>query len=173
VVEVAIEESLTKQFVCMQTAILHTTCNGERRIRVMTLSLPTTTNLADVYASADQTAITTFFSHKAVERTLNSGLEAARDALQAKLIELLQTYRKELAGGNMGGGGLQFPANLRGLPVLFLGLMKHVSLSLSVMPVDNIVLTQSTRLLFANRRRYLVISALPLFAYYQHCPYLF
>jgi protein transport protein SEC24 len=128
VVEVAIEESLTKQFVCMQTAILHTTCNGERRIRVMTLSLPTTTNLADVYASADQTAITTFFSHKAVERALNSGLEAARDALQAKLIELLQTYRKELAGGNMGGGGLQFPANLRGLPVLFLGLMKHVSL---------------------------------------------
>ncbi|KAI9868356.1 MAG: COPII subunit [Trichoglossum hirsutum] len=128
VVEVAIEESLTKQFVCMQTAILHTTCNGERRIRVMTLSLPTTTNLADVYASADQTAITTFFSHKAVERALNSGLEAARDALQAKLIELLQTYRKELAGGNMGGGGLQFPANLRGLPVLFLGLMKHVAL---------------------------------------------
>src|SRR5579862_3138600 len=93
----------------------------------MTLSLPTTTILADVYASADQTAITTFFSHKAVERALNSGLEAARDALQAKLIELLQTYRKELAGGNMGGGGLQFPANLRGLPVLFLGLMKHVS----------------------------------------------
>ncbi|KAI9787661.1 MAG: COPII subunit [Geoglossum umbratile] len=128
VVEVAIDESLTKQYVCMQTAILHTTCNGERRIRVMTLSLPTTTNLADVYASADQTAITTFFSHKAVERALNSGLEAARDALQAKLIELLQTYRKELAGGNMGGGGLQFPANLRGLPVLFLGLMKHVAL---------------------------------------------
>ncbi|KAI9772025.1 MAG: COPII subunit [Geoglossum simile] len=128
VVEVAIDESLTKQFVCMQTAILHTTCNGERRIRVMTLSLPTTTILADVYASADQTAITTFFSHKAVERALSSGLEAARDALQAKLIELLQTYRKELAGGNMGGGGLQFPANLRGLPVLFLGLMKHVAL---------------------------------------------
>src|SRR5579862_5891582 len=94
----------------------------------MTLSLPTTTILADVYASADQTAITTFFSHKAVERALNSGLEAARDALQAKLIELLQTYRKELAGGNMGGGGLQFPANLRGLPVLFLGLIKNVGL---------------------------------------------
>ncbi|KAI9839753.1 MAG: COPII subunit [Sclerophora amabilis] len=128
VVEVAIDESLTKGFVCMQTAVLHTTCNGERRIRVMTLSLPTTPNLADVYASADQTAVTTFFSHKAVERALSSGLEAARDALQAKLIELLQTYRKDLAGGNMGGGGLQFPANLRGLPVLFLGLTKNVGL---------------------------------------------
>ncbi|TVY78116.1 Protein transport protein SEC24 [Lachnellula suecica] len=128
VVEVAIDESLTKNFVCMQTAVLHTTSNGERRIRVITLSLPTTTNLADVYASADQCAITTFFSHKAVERSLSSGLEPARDALQSKLIELLQTFKKELAGGNMGGGGMQFPANLRGLPVLFLGLIKNVGL---------------------------------------------
>ncbi|OWP05167.1 transport protein SEC [Marssonina coronariae] len=128
VVEVAIDESLTKNFVCMQTAVLHTTSNGERRIRVMTLSLPTTINLADVYASADQCAITHFFAHKAVERALSSGLEPAREALLSKLIELLQTFKKELAGGNSGGGGLQFPANLRGLPVLFLGLIKNVGL---------------------------------------------
>ncbi|OAQ93112.1 protein transport protein Sec24 [Purpureocillium lilacinum] len=128
VVEVAIDENITKNFVCLQAAVLHTTCNGERRIRVLTLALPTTTNLSDVYASADQCAITTYFSHKAVERTLGSGLEAARDALQAKLTELLQTFKKELAGGSMGGGGLQFPANLRGLPVLFLGLIKNVGL---------------------------------------------
>ena len=126
VVEVAIDESLQKGTICMQTAVLHTTCNGERRIRVLTLSLPTTTNLADVFASADQAAITTYFSHKAVERALGGGLEAARDALQSKIVDLLHTYRKELGGGNMGGGGLQFPANLRALPVLFLGLIKNV-----------------------------------------------
>ena len=127
VVEVAIDESLTKGIVCLQAGVLHTTCNGERRIRVMTVALPTTTTLADVYASADQAAITTYFSHKAVERALSSGLEPARDALQSKMIEMLQTYRKELAGGNMGGGGLQFPANLRCLPIYFLGLIKNVS----------------------------------------------
>ncbi|KAL8918278.1 MAG: hypothetical protein Q9208_007446 [Pyrenodesmia sp. 3 TL-2023] len=128
VVEVAIDESLTKGVICLQSAVLHTTCNGERRIRVMTLALPTTQSLADMYASADQAAIATFYSHKAVERALGSGLEPARDALQSKLVELLQTYRKELAGGNMGGGGLQFPANLRCLPVLFLGLIKNIAL---------------------------------------------
>lgn len=127
VVEVAIDETLQKSIVCMQTAVLHTTCNGERRIRVMTLALPTTTSLADVYASADQCAITTYFSHKAVEKALSGGLEAARDSLQSKIVELLQTFRKELAGGSM-GGGLQFPANLRGLPALFLGLIKNVGL---------------------------------------------
>ena len=126
VVEVAIDENLTKQYVCMQTAVLHTTCNGERRIRVLTLALPTTQNLHDVYASADQQAITAYFSHKAVEKALGSGLDAARDALQSKIIELLVTYKKELAGGNV-GGGMQFPSNLRALPVLFLGLMKNVS----------------------------------------------
>ncbi|RFU71796.1 sec24 [Trichoderma arundinaceum] len=127
VVEVAIDESLTKNVVCLQAAVLHTTCNGERRIRVLTLALPTTTNLSDLYASADQSAITTYFSHKAVERALSSGLDAARDALSAKVTELLQTFKKELAGGSM-GGGLQFPANLRGLPLLFLGLTKNVGL---------------------------------------------
>jgi protein transport protein SEC24 len=127
VVEVAIDEGLQKNVVCMQAAVLHTTCNGERRIRVLTLALPTTTNLADVYASADQCAITTFFSHKAVERALGNSLESARESLQSKLVELLQTFRKELGGGSM-GGGLQFPSNLRALPTLFLGLIKHVGL---------------------------------------------
>ncbi|ETS85526.1 Protein transport protein sec-24 [Pestalotiopsis fici W106-1] len=125
VVEVAIDETLQKNYVCLQAGVLYTTCNGERRIRVMTLAIPTTTNLADIYASADQCAITTYFSHKAVERALSSGLDAARDALQSKLIELLQTFKKEIGGG---GAGLQFPANLRGLPALFLGLIKNVGL---------------------------------------------
>lgn len=126
VVEIAIDETVSKQFICLQAGVLHTTCNGERRIRVLTLSIPTTQILADVYASADQQAISVYFSHKAVERALSSGLDAARDALQAKIIELLQTYKKELGGGNM-GAGLQFPVNLRGLPILFLGLIKNVS----------------------------------------------
>ncbi|KAI9735888.1 MAG: COPII subunit [Cirrosporium novae-zelandiae] len=137
VVEVAIDETVTKAMVCMQTAVLHTTCNGERRIRVMTLALPTTQQLADVFASADQQAITEYYSHKAVERILGGGLDAARDMVQSKLMELLQVYKKELAGGNMGGGGLQFPANLRGLPVLFLGLIKNLGLRKSALiPTD-------------------------------------
>lgn len=127
VVEIAIDETVSKAFACLQVGVLHTTCNGERRIRVLTLSIPTTQNLAEVYSSADQQAITTYYSHKAVEKALGSGLDAARDSIQSKMVELLQTYKKELGGGNMGGGGLQFPANLRAMPMLFLGLMKNVS----------------------------------------------
>ncbi|VUC23646.1 unnamed protein product [Clonostachys rosea] len=136
VVEVAIDENLSKNYICLQAAVLHTTCNGERRIRVMTLALPTTTTMSDIYASADQVAITTYFTHKAVERVLGNGLDAARDAIQSKITELLQVFKKELGGGSM-GGGIQFPANMRALPILFLGLMKHVGLrKSSQIPTD-------------------------------------
>jgi protein transport protein SEC24 len=153
VVEVAIDETLTRPYVCLQTAVLHTTCNGERRIRVMTLALPTTEGIASVYASADQQALTAYFSHKAVEKALDSGLEAARDAVQSKVVEIMQTYRKELAGGNMGGGGLQLPQNLRALPVLFLALMKHVSLPIHTDPIN------PGSLASAGRRRFRPICA--------------
>ena len=168
VVEVAIDESLTKGIVCLQAGVLHTTCNGERRIRVMTVALPTTTTLADVYASADQAAITTYFSHKAVERALSSGLEPARDALQSKMIEMLQTYRKELAGGNMGGGGLQFPANLRCLPIYFLGLIKNVSCYRRILLL---AVAYWNRLEFGNPLRFLATCALLLCAYSQRSPF--
>ncbi|KAJ9648727.1 COPII subunit [Coniosporium tulheliwenetii] len=127
VVEVAIDETITKPFCCLQTAVLHTTCNGERRIRVLTLALPTTENLANVYASADQQAITVYFSHKAVERALGSGLDAARDALQAKLIEILQTYKKELGEGIWAVIGLrkssQIPSDLRAAALALLSTL--------------------------------------------------
>ena len=37
----------------MQSAILYTTVTGERRVRVHTISLPTTTALATVFRGAD------------------------------------------------------------------------------------------------------------------------
>ncbi|KAK6518989.1 COPII subunit [Arthrobotrys megalospora] len=129
VVEVAIDETLTKNFVCFQTAVLHTTCNGERRIRVMTLALPTTGSLSEIYASADPIAITTFYSHRAVEKALSNSLESAREALYTKLQELLVCYKKELQGTHSGmSAGLSFCNNLKSLPVLFLALSKHVGL---------------------------------------------
>jgi hypothetical protein len=68
----------------------------------MTVGLPTTENLANVYASADAQAITTYFSHKTVEKALSSGLDAARDALQTKIVEILTNYKNTL-GGSSGG----------------------------------------------------------------------
>lgn len=127
VIEMQIEETLTQPFVVMQTAILHTTCFGERRIRVVTLALPTTSNLSDVFASADQVALATYFANKAVERSLTHKLEDSRDLLVQKLVDILQTYKASMTAAGAGASAqLSVSENLKMLPVMILGLLKNV-----------------------------------------------
>ncbi|TFK38134.1 protein transporter SEC24 [Crucibulum laeve] len=128
-IEIQIEEAITSPFVVFQTAVLHTTCYGERRIRVVTLALPTTTNLSEVFASADQVALATLFANKAVERSLTHKLEDARDHTFKALVELLIAYKTSMTSGGAGASGqLAIAENLKMLPVLVLGLLKNVGI---------------------------------------------
>jgi protein transport protein SEC24 len=93
----------------------------------LTVAIPTTTNPADVFASADQVAITTYLSARAVEKTLSSSLESARDFLMNKLTEIFVAYKTNVLASNTGGSTpLQISANLRLLPMLCLALLKNV-----------------------------------------------
>ncbi|RIA95284.1 Sec23/Sec24 trunk domain-containing protein [Glomus cerebriforme] len=137
-IEVGIEENITTPTVCFQTAVLHTTCFGERRIRVLTLALPVTNSISELFASADQIAITTLLANKAVERSLSSKLEDARDALTNKMIDILGVYKSALTSSQSGASPqLQICDNLKLLPLLSLGLLKHVGLrASSQIPTD-------------------------------------
>ncbi|KAH7345229.1 Sec23/Sec24 trunk domain-containing protein [Rhizoctonia solani] len=128
-VEVQIEENLTSPFVVMQAGILYTTSFGERRVRVVTLALPTTSNASELYASADQVAIATYLANKAVERGVSSKLEDARDAVTNKLVDMLGTYKSMMTSAGSGASAqLAVAENLKFLPMLCLGLLKHVGL---------------------------------------------
>lgn len=137
-IEVAIEEQILKPVVYFQAAVLHSTCFGERRIRVMNLAIPTSSKLDDVYASADQLAITNYFTHKAVEKALSSSLPDARNYLVKSVVDVLNIYRKELVGGNVAGSSpLQISTNLRMLPLLMFSLTKHLGLRQERVPADH------------------------------------
>lgn len=138
VVEATIDEQITKPFVTFQVAVLHTSSHGDRRIRVITFALPTSSNLSDIYASADQLAITSYFTQKAVESALSHGLQPARDYLTNRLLEIFQVYKKDLIKTNTGSSSpLQLSANLRMLPLLVNALLKNVGLSKSSrVPID-------------------------------------
>jgi protein transport protein SEC24 len=126
-IEIQIEETINTPFVVFQTAVLHTTCYGERRIRVVTQALPTTSNLSEVFASADQVAIATFFANKAVERSLTHKLEDSRDYIQKSLVDILLAYKTSMTSGGAGASAqLAISENLKMLPVLVLGLLKNV-----------------------------------------------
>ncbi|KAF5101015.1 hypothetical protein D0Z00_001015 [Geotrichum galactomycetum] len=128
-VDLTITDNISKPFVSFQIAILLTTCSEERRIRVITFSLPTSSSLNDVYASADQLAITAHLTHAAIEKATESSLQAAREFLDVRLFEMLQTYKKDLMATNIGSSSpLQFCANLRMLPLLVNALGKHLGL---------------------------------------------
>ncbi|KZV95863.1 putative ER to Golgi transport-related protein [Exidia glandulosa HHB12029] len=129
VIEISLEETLTTPFVVFQTAVLHTTCFGERRIRVITLALPTTSNISELYASVDQIAVATFLANKAVERTQANKLEDARDMVQKYVTDILGAYKSNMTGGGgAAAAGLAIPTNMQMFPLLALGLLKHVAL---------------------------------------------
>lgn len=48
--------------VYIQVALLYTSCSGQRRLRVMNLSLKTCTQLADLFRSCDLDTIILFFA---------------------------------------------------------------------------------------------------------------
>ncbi|KAF8986187.1 COPII subunit [Entomortierella lignicola] len=128
-IEVSFEDNLTIPIVCFQTALLHTSSYGERRIRVLTLALPVTTSLSELYMSADQVAIGTLLACKAVERGMNSKLDDARDALTNKCVDILGVYKTHMTASSSGATpNLQICDNLKLLPLLTLGMLKNVAL---------------------------------------------
>ncbi|QSL64461.1 hypothetical protein MERGE_001762 [Pneumocystis wakefieldiae] len=137
VVEIAIDEQIEKSFVTLQTAILYSSCHGERRIRVITVAIPTTNNLADVYASADQVAIIKYFSVKACEKALVSKLEDVNNMITDKLVDILDSYKKNLVFTNTGISTFSICSNLRLLPLLCLCLLKNLAFrKSSLIPSD-------------------------------------
>ncbi|KAJ8657095.1 hypothetical protein O0I10_007175 [Lichtheimia ornata] len=126
-VEVAIEDEVRGPTACFQTALLHTTCYGERRIRVVTLCLPVTSSVTDMLNSINPQAVTAYLANKAVERGQTSKLDDARDAVVNKTIDILGVYKSQVLGLGKGSTSpqLSVPEHLKLLPLLTLALIKH------------------------------------------------
>lgn len=138
VIEVSLEENLTKPIVYFQSAVLHTTTFGERRIRVLTVAIPTTSNIAEVFASADQLAIANYYTHKAIEKVYSNSLGDARELLTKYLIDILNVFKKEVVSSNVSGSSpLMFSTNLRMLPLLLHALIKHLGFRPGKVPSDH------------------------------------
>ncbi|CAG2123187.1 unnamed protein product, partial [Medioppia subpectinata] len=117
--QISIDEDLKDYTnVCFQAAILYTSANGERRIRVHTLSLPVVTTIGDVIHSADQEAIIGLLSKMAVDRSLTGSMSDAREALINAVVDILNTYRAVSSGA--AGGALVTAASTRLLPLYVL-----------------------------------------------------
>ncbi|KAG7212803.1 hypothetical protein KM043_013060 [Ampulex compressa] len=123
--QISIEENLSDvQNVCFQAALLYTSSKGERRIRVHTLCLPVVASLSDILHSADQQCIVGLLSKMAVDRSQQSSLSDARDALINVAIDVLSAYKLSQSAGS---GGLIAPGSLKMLPLYIIALLKCIA----------------------------------------------
>lgn len=124
--EINIEEAIQTSHVYFQTAVLLTTCYGERRIRVINMALPVSDNLKEIISSVDQFTLGSILLKMSVEKALNTKLEDAREALISKCIDILNAIRTHFGiGQNL---QLLVPENLRLLPLIVLGILKTICL---------------------------------------------
>lgn len=124
-IELSITEDLKSTTACFQTALLFTNSDGERRIRVLTLCIPVTSSIGEVYASADHHAVAALLIKKAVDRSLTSKIEDARDALMYKTTEILALYKTQFNQATH-PQQLMISENMKLLPAYVLGMIKNV-----------------------------------------------
>ncbi|KAJ0988877.1 hypothetical protein J5N97_007233 [Dioscorea zingiberensis] len=110
-----------------QCATLYTTVYGQRRIRVMNLSLPCTSMLSSLFRSADLDTQFTCFLKQAASGIPTSPLPQVREQITNLCINILHSYRKFCATVSS-SGQLILPEGLKLLPLYTLALIKSVGL---------------------------------------------
>ncbi|RKP36450.1 Sec23/Sec24 trunk domain-containing protein [Dimargaris cristalligena] len=122
--DVALENDLAGPVAFFQSALLYTSSNGERRIRVATLALPIVSQVRDLFRGIDQVAVAALLAKKAADRVLSAKLEDARKAVEFKTVDMLNVDRAELGLINGTLGQIPVPRSLNLLPLLTLGILK-------------------------------------------------
>jgi len=134
--EVNIDKELTNEkYVCFQAAVLHTSNNGERRIRVVTNVLPVTSNLTEVFSNADPRAIAVLTAKKAVEKTITDKLEDARNLIISTCVDIMGAYKQSFTSSGQ-ASQLLIIENLSLLPVLIQALLKNIAFRRGNIPSD-------------------------------------
>ena len=117
----------------VQAALLYSTPSGQRRVRVSTLALHSTPEVAQVFRSVDFCATATFLTRQCIERLRsnkegNGNLEQIRPKIREGLyhmcVLMLANYRKNTNANAAPLGQLLLPERMQLLPLFCKGLMK-------------------------------------------------
>ncbi|XP_050372393.1 protein transport protein Sec24-like At4g32640 isoform X2 [Argentina anserina] len=110
-----------------QCALLYTTMYGQRRIRVLTLALPCTSMLNNLFRTADLDTQFACILKQAANEIPSTPLLQVRERLTDRCINVLCSYRKFCATVTS-SGQLILPETLKLLPLYILALTKSTGL---------------------------------------------
>ncbi|KAF9973898.1 COPII coat Sec23p-Sfb3p heterodimer component [Actinomortierella ambigua] len=106
-----------------QVALLYTTADGRRRVRVHNFSTPVASLLGNVFRWADMDTTINFLSKGAVAQALSRPMNEVRDALTEKCVKILSAYRKNCASSTA-PGQLILPESFKLFPLYALSMLK-------------------------------------------------
>jgi len=137
------EANVTSSVVTVQSALLYTSSEGERRIRVVTQAIPVSSLVSEVIGGVDADTVTSLLAKQALDIGLKTNLDNARIKLQQACVELVRASKEgdkpRTISGYAAPPPMQqhqpqqendtkpIPANLRLLPLYTLALMKNVA----------------------------------------------
>jgi protein transport protein SEC24 len=124
-VVLSVEETLMYPLACIQTALLHTNHAGERRIRVLTMALPVSSNPMEIFSQCDAGTIANLLSKQAMELIPKQKLEGARDMLFTRTIEIYSA-QKALLASNSSSPHIVSSESMKAFAALILGCLKSV-----------------------------------------------
>ncbi|KAJ4426456.1 hypothetical protein ANN_27270 [Periplaneta americana] len=128
-IEIKHDDKLTEEDgVYIQVALLYTSCGGQRRLRILNLSLKTCSQMADLYRSCDLDTIVNFFSKQAVFRLLDSSPKPVKENLVNRCAQMLACYRKNCASPSS-AGQLILPECMKLLPLYVNCILKSDAIS--------------------------------------------
>lgn len=116
-VEVKHDDKLTEDDgVYIQAALLYTSVGGQRRLRVINLSLNTCSQMAELYKNCDLDTLMNFFGKMAMTRFLESSAKQVKEQFVTRTATVLACYRKNCASPSA-AGQLILPELLKLLPL--------------------------------------------------------
>uniref|UniRef100_A0A672J9R9 SEC24 homolog D, COPII coat complex component n=1 Tax=Salarias fasciatus TaxID=181472 RepID=A0A672J9R9_SALFA len=121
----------------IQCALLYTTINGQRRLRIHNVSLNCSSQLSELYKSCETDSLINFFAKSAYRAILNQPVKNVREILVNQTAHMLACYRKNCASPSA-ASQLILPDPMKVFPVYMNSLMKTAPLVGSTeLPTDD------------------------------------
>eukprot|EP00891_Asterochloris_glomerata_P005862 jgi/Astpho2/5862/Aster-02364 len=117
----------------LQLALLYTSTSGQRLVRVHTMGIPITANIAQMFLMSDQDAQVNFLARMAASQIPTAPLSVCRDQISRGCINTLFAYRKHCTT-SPATGQLILPQALKLLPAFSLGMYKSPCFRSDVSP---------------------------------------
>jgi len=115
-----LNDNLDSSFQC---ALLYTSVTGQRRIRIHTLTVSSTSLLGDVFKFSELDTTLNYLVKQAVAEMFNQSLKNVREHLTDECVKILTSYRKHCATSTA-PGQLILPESFKLLPLFILCILK-------------------------------------------------